>query len=60
MAALHWKQGLLCDKMQVTTVSSFPHDIFYPIKERKYHLSYIYFVVLYKLLTWLRHIFVIW
>ena len=32
------------EKMLVTTNVSFSRDVFYPIKDRNHHLSYIYFV----------------
>ena len=33
------------EKMLVTSIFSFFYNVFYPIKDRNYHLSYIYFVV---------------
>ena len=33
------------EKMLVTSIFSFFHSVFYPIKDRNHHLSYVYFVV---------------
>ena len=33
------------EKMLVTSIFSFSHNVFYPIKDRNHHLSYIYFIV---------------
>ena len=33
------------EEMLVTSISSFSHNVFYPIKDRNHHLSFIYFVV---------------
>ena len=55
-----FKTGWEKEKMLVTSIFSFSHNIFYSITDRNYHLCYIYFVV-YKCLQFEHgQIFVVW
>ena len=39
------KTSLEKEKMLVTSIFSFSHNVFFPIKDKNHHLEYIYFVV---------------
>ena len=48
------------EKMLVTSIFSFSHNVFYSIKDRNYHLCYIHFVVCRCYQFGQGQIFVIW
>ena len=48
------------EKMLVTSIFSFSHHVFYPIKDRNHHICYIYFVVCKYFQFGQAQIFVVW
>ena len=48
------------EKMLVTSIFSFSHNDFNPVKDKKYHLSYFYFVVCKCFQFRQVYIFVVW